>query len=324
MRKLTFLIAGATMLLQGAINAQTHSQDVPFSDLPANHEYGKCYAKCHIPDQYETVNVSVLVKPSYKQIVKVPAEYDTKSEQILVRESSISYKNIPATYKSVTEQIVEEAERTEIKTVPAQYRTASRQILVTEAHGEWVKKQKAPNCFSKNPEDCYVVCFEEVPAKYRTETYQEEVTPARTEQITIPARFTTITKRVVDQPARTEQITIPAEYRTINRRVVVQPASASEVVVEAVYKTVQEKRLVKQGGYSVWTEILCSSKTTTPNISRIQQSLKDKGLYDGPVDGVLGVKTQTALKQYQINNNLPAGNLNMETLNSLGVNTLGE
>ena len=39
----------------------------------------------------------------------------------------------------------------------------------------------------------------------------------------------------------------------------------------------------------------------------------------GPIDNILGSQTKSALLQYQKDKNLPQGNLNLETLKSLGV-----
>ena len=293
--------------------------DLPFSDLPPVNEYGKCFAKCKIPDVYESVDVQVVARQASSRTVKHPARYENQTERIMVKEGGVSYKTIPATYKSVSEQILVEPAKTVKRTIPAKYRTASRQILVQEEHGEWVKKKKAPNCLSQNPDDCYIVCWEMVPAKYRTETYSEMVEPSREEEDVIPAKYTTITKRVLDQPAKTVEIPIEPEYRTVSHRVMIEPETVTTVDEPAVYRTVKEKRLVKQGGFTVWTEILCESKTTNDRVSNIQKALKDKGFDPGEIDGKMGLKTQTALKQFQTENNLPTGNVNIQTLKALGV-----
>jgi peptidoglycan hydrolase-like protein with peptidoglycan-binding domain len=51
-----------------------------------------------------------------------------------------------------------------------------------------------------------------------------------------------------------------------------------------------------------------------------QQVLKDKGFYDGPVDGIYGRKTRMAVRNYQQKQNLTVdGRLDPQTLDSLGV-----
>lgn len=58
----------------------------------------------------------------------------------------------------------------------------------------------------------------------------------------------------------------------------------------------------------------------TPAIMRkVQQALVNVGLNPGPVDGVSGAKTVSAIESFQKQNNIPAGKLNKRTLRALGV-----
>lgn len=307
------------VMLAFANNGMAQNADIPFDDLPPVDTYGKCYAKCKIADVYETVSVEKLVKEASTKLSKVPEVWETATEQVLDKEGRTEYKTVPATYKTLSEQVEVVPAKTKVRTIPAKYRTESRKVMVSEARGEWVKKKKSPNCFSNNPEDCYVVCYEEVPAVYRTETFQVLETAAATTEETIPAVYKTVTRRVIDTPARVEEVIIPAQYKTISKKVLVSPETVTEQTIPAVYKTISEKRLVSKGGYTVWTEILCPSKTGNSQISAVQRALRDNGYDAGPIDGVLGVKTQTALKQFQTDKSLPIGNLNIQTLAALGI-----
>ncbi len=293
--------------------------DAPFADLPPTTEYGKCYAKCKIPDVYETVSVQKVKKEASTKLVKVPAQYENATETVLVKEGGVKYKTIPATYKTVTETIEVVPASTRIRTVPAKYRTETRQILVSPAGGKWVKKKKSPGCFSQNPDDCYVACYEEIAAKYRTESYQVLATPATTTEEVIPAKYKTVNKKVINEPARVEEIVVEPQYKTITKKVLVSPATTREEVIPAIYATSNSKQLVKAGGFTIWTEILCAEKTTSSKVRSVQQALSNAGYNPGPIDGVMGLKTQAAMAQYQTDKGLPVGNLNLETLKALGV-----
>jgi len=306
----------AAVMFAFSVNAQ--QTDIPFEDLPPA-VYGKCYAKCKIADQYETVSSQKLVKEASTKLIKVPAVYETVTEQVLAKEGRTEYKTIPATYRTVTEEVEVVPASTKVITVPAKYTTETREVLVSEARGEWVKKKKSPSCFSKNPDDCYIVCFEEVPAVYRTEKYQVLASPATTREETIPAKYKTVSRKVVDQPARVDEKTIPAVYKTLTKRVMVSPETVREETIPAVYKTVNDRKLVSTGGYTVWTEILCPSQRSDSKISAVQRALNSAGYNCGAADGILGLRTQTALKQYQTDKGLAIGNLSIETLKSLGV-----
>lgn len=319
MRKINYLLCLAlAIFFSNAAVAQVET-DIPFDDLPPTNEYGKCYAKCKIPDVYETVDVQKVVKEASTKLIKVPAVYETVTERIMTKEGSTKYRTIPATFKTVTEQVMVMPEKSIIKTIPAKYETRTRQVLETPERGKWVKKKKSPNCFSQNPEDCYVACYELIPAKYRTESYQVLVEPARTTEEIIPAKYKTVTKKVVDQPARVEEIPVEAVYKDVPKKVLVSPETTREEVIPSVTKTFKEKRLVKQGGYTVWTEILCAEKTTSSKVRAVQNALNAAGYNCGAADGVMGINTTNALRKYQNDKGLPVGNLNIETLKALGI-----
>lgn len=320
MKNLIFTLFTMLVMLVAVSDSNAQSDGTPFADLPPTAEYGKCYAKCKVPDVFETSSVQKLKKEAATKLVSVAAVYESASETILVKEGSTKYNTIPARFTTVTEKVLVKDAETKYSTVPAKYENRTRQVLVTPARGEWVRKKKAPNCFSSNPDDCYVACWEEVPATYRTESYQVLVTPATTVETVIPAVYNTITKTVLAEPARVEEIVVPPVYKTVPKKVLVTPAATNEIVIPAEYTTVTEKRLVSKGGYTTWQEILCAAQTTNSTVRRVQTALMAAGYNPGPIDGVLGSQTKSALVKYQQDKTLPIGNMNIETLKALGVN----
>jgi peptidoglycan hydrolase-like protein with peptidoglycan-binding domain len=56
------------------------------------------------------------------------------------------------------------------------------------------------------------------------------------------------------------------------------------------------------------------------DIKKVQETLRDKGYYTAPVDGILGPQTREGIRQYQKSENLPVtGRLDAETAGKLGV-----
>jgi len=56
------------------------------------------------------------------------------------------------------------------------------------------------------------------------------------------------------------------------------------------------------------------------DVKKVQESLRDKGYYKVPVDGIMGPQTRAAIRQYQQSENLPVtGRLDGETAGKLGV-----
>jgi len=59
-------------------------------------------------------------------------------------------------------------------------------------------------------------------------------------------------------------------------------------------------------------------------VERVQQALKDQGFYYGEVTGEMNANVTAAIRRYQIRNGLQvSGELNNETLQSLGLNSSG-
>ena len=163
--KQNYLLLLVFSLLSMSVYAQ--QGNVPFDDLPPAPEDGKCYAKCKVPDTYETVQIQKLKKAGTTKFVKAKAEYTTVSERIMIKEASYKYVVKAATYKTVDKRVMVKAGYCTRKISPAKYtykQTGKR--LIEGESGKWVRKKKGPACFSENPEDCYIMCWEKTPAKY--------------------------------------------------------------------------------------------------------------------------------------------------------------
>lgn len=60
-------------------------------------------------------------------------------------------------------------------------------------------------------------------------------------------------------------------------------------------------------------------KVTPELMRKIQQALVNAGYNPGPVDGVSGAKTTTAIESFQKKNGIPSGKITKKTLRALGV-----
>ena len=96
-------------------------------------------------------------------------------------------------------------------------------------------------------------------------------------------------------------------------------ASTAEVPIAEEMSTYTITNMTGGGSYADWVEILCAADVTEDRILSIQKALKSAGYQPGPIDNILGSQTKAALLKYQKDKNLPQGNLNLETLKSLGV-----
>lgn len=223
-------------------------------------------------------------------------QYTFTSKQVINTPKIVKKVELPALYVTVYDTVVTKPARIKSETIPAVYETVKEQKMVAPATTKWVKGKADAGCLSADPEDCQVMCLVEVPAQYKT-----------------------ISKRVMKSEAYTKTIQIPMEYKIVAKQVKVKDVSYAEQIIPATYKTVQERVLLRKGGYQGWKEILCNSELTSQKIMSIQRALLAAGFNPGPIDNIFGAKTKEALVAYQRAKGLPVGNLNIETLKSLGV-----
>jgi len=295
------------------------------------------------PTVYKIITEEVMTKAESKKLILVPAVYETITEQVMVKAESKRLENIPAIFNTETSQVKIKEETKKLIAVPATYKTVMEKVLVRAENQKWVRKKQI-GCLSENPDDCIIMCLEKVPAEYKMVPKQELDQPASTREEVVPAVYKTVTKVVTKTPATTKEIIVPAEYKTVTKVVMKTPPSSQEIIIPAVYEKVQKevvvtpanttdetipavyvnvtKKILKTaGGYGEWKEILCDSKVTSYTIRQIQDALMKKGYAVGVAgnDNIMGKDTREALIKYQKANNLPVGNLNLETLKSLGI-----
>ncbi len=293
--------------------------DVFNTPPPTPNEYGKCYAKCKTPDVYETVTTQVVSKEGSSKSTTSKATFTTATEQVLVKDGYKKYKITPARFEKSTKRVLASDGGCTVKVTPARYETKTDRQLVSAASGKWVRKKKAPNCLSSNPEDCYVLCWEEIPAKYTTSSTRVLVQGESFDTVYTDAKYQTITTEVLANDASVSEEYVPPVYKTVTKKVLSQCGGVSTVYTQPQFKTVTKKVLVSEGTFTDWVEVVCAGDVNTSLVSRVQKALNDQGYDAGPVDGVMGSKTRSALAKFQTDKGLPLGNLNIATMNALGV-----
>ncbi|MEY2830287.1 MAG: hypothetical protein RIQ33_2145 [Bacteroidota bacterium] len=227
----------------------------------------------------------------------LPDQFEMQATQVVDKPASVRFINIPAVYETVVDTIMVKDKSIKYEIVQAVYGEISDTIQLSSATTRWVKGKADPSCLSDNPDNCRVMCLEIVPAQFKVQS-----------------------RKIVASPAYTKSIEIPAEYKYVQRTVLKTPATRQEIEVPATFKTINQNVLIKKGSFGEWREILCASKITEAKILQIQQALTARGYNPGPVDNVFGGQTKAAIIQFQKDNHLPEGNLNMETLSALGLN----
>jgi len=225
--------------------------------------------------------------------VYVPPTYRTVVDTLLRSEASERVEVIPAKYEWVEERILVKEESKRFEEVSAKYEWREERVLVREAQVVWKRGrglvEKVDNTTGE------IMCLVETPAEYKT-----------------------VRKQVQVQPATVREVSIPAEYKTVKVKKMVSPPQEKRIPIDAEYQHVTRTVMVADG-HMEWRKVICETNLTKDVVYKIQRALQDKGHNPGPIDGIIGPQTHTALKAYQKSNNLASGGLTLETLNKLNV-----
>ncbi len=307
----------------GAVTAPVESIN---SDLfPPDPEPGHCYARVLTPATYTTKTEQVLVRGESETLAVTPAEYEWTEETVLVQEASSRLEVIPAEYEWVEERVLVKAASKKLVEVPAQFDQVQEQILETPARTEW-KRSSSPIAGAiqttlANDNSGEVLCLVEVPAVYKTVSKTVMVSPPRVEEVIIPAEYDTVRKQVVKRPAQTREVVIPAKYETVRVQKLVRDAREIRNTVPAEYRTVTQRVKVTDEELE-WSDVVCDINLTRELAVDMQQRLKDLGYYSGPIDGIFGTQTMSAVNRYAKAEGLAQSNsyIPTDTIRKMGLN----
>ena len=68
-----------------------------------------------------------------------------------------------------------------------------------------------------------------------------------------------------------------------------------------------------------WREVVCSADVTSTMVRSVQNALRTLGYDPGVADNQMGPMTKAALVKFQKDKGLPVGQLDIETLEALGI-----
>ena len=299
-----------------ASGSSMHASDSGSSLFPPNAKAGECWARTFIAPTYRTVTEQVLKRGESERLELIPAQYTWEKQSVLVSEASHRMEIIPAKYQWVEEKVLVKPESKRLVEVPAQYEMQQERVLVKEAHTVW-KKGRGP-IEKIDHATGEIMCLVEVPASYKTVTKRVMVSPPTTKELFIPAEYKTIKKRVMVEPPKERRVEIPAEFKTVKVRKMLTPPQKRKIAIPAEYQTVTRTEKTSDG-HMEWRRILCETNVNASIIRQVQMSLRDAGHDPGRIDGVIGYRTQSALKSYQRAKNLAEGGLTYETLRHMNI-----
>jgi Putative peptidoglycan binding domain len=194
------------------------------------------------------------------------------------------------------------------------YKELKTQNEATAASNRWHTKRGDVSCLGVKPDFAQVFCFVEVPAQYQiTIEKLEEVQPARK-----VIGKDTIT---LDSAALFQYYWEVKEKKQITYKKLSGITKNKIQYTDTLYAPIllpKDAVLLEKGGIGEWKKIRCGCSMRSP-MPEIQLVLQKKGYYKGKIDGILGEKMKKALIQFQKDNKLPIGSIDLKTLKALGL-----
>jgi len=180
--------------------------------------------------------------------------------------------------------------------------------------GKCYAKCLAPNQYTDESEEYVVYIGDESQEEVDVETVEIEVKPGGTKWV----------KKKMDKNCRAPNPDdclvwcledSPAEI--IELKILKDTSQSKNYEI----RTISKQSLEQQGGFTEWREVLCERDVTLAVVTRIQSSLRELGYYDGQNarTAIIDAKTKASLTAYQKDHQLPVGNLDLETLDALGL-----
>jgi hypothetical protein len=215
----------------------------------------------------------------------------------------------PPTYKEVIIKYIKKVD-VKVQAQQAQFKTVEKKIVIRPAYHK----------------------IEVIPPKYEVKEEKIQVVPPRVIwqenngifcKVEVPAEYITIKRQVMVEPPKCVKKLVPAEYITVKVKKLVKDASCTPPQVKQEIQTATKKILIK-GPEIVFDAILCNVNFRPEDVKKVQEKLKELGYYNGPINGKLDEATMAALVKFQVDHNLPAGNLSIETLEALGLHEIAQ
>ena len=113
----------------------------------------------------------------------------------------------------------------------------------------------------------------------------------------------------------------PAVVETVTEQIIVEPEvinEAGEVIRQAVYRTETRQEIVKAREDTTF-QVPCPEKMTPELIASLQRALQARGLYRGPISGVMDARTRSSIRRYQKPLGLDSSMLSLSAARSLGL-----
>ncbi len=279
--------------------------------VPGKYNYTAVEGYTYAVPQFKTVTEQVITSPGYNKLVAIEGKMETTTKTVVIRPPSLVWKkganlssvsakdpNSGDVYclvedrglvKNIPVTKVAKPYSFRIDTVAPSTEMITRQVI--DKNAPMIIKSVAPVNASKD------VLLLKNPAAASNEALIQQAS---------------VWVNGAQEPVTFQQIDVPAGYawEFIDCNGVQSGQVSSQAMSSNVVKSVEPQGVEVK--FPATTSVVISKK-------QLQTRLRDLGLYNGPIDGIIGAKTKAAIASFQGQNNLPVtGQADTKTLKSLG------
>jgi hypothetical protein len=251
----------------------------------------------------------------------IAAVVERTVRHILVRPAQVERKVVPAQYRTEVRTYQVPGARHWVQT-QAQYTTMTERVVVSPGRWVWERHYGPMSSAPAQPGQTIVeptgeiMCKVWCPARYEDVQRQVLVAPGR--RFAVQSSITRKSvRRVLVHPAEVLERTVPAVYRDEISSHIVRRERVEVRRIGPVYGVVQNRRIVPGG--EGWSPVVCGGPLSAAAMQRMQAALAERGYDPGPADGQGRPQTYDALRRFQMDNHMPAGQITVESARALGV-----
>ncbi len=282
---------------------------------------GGCVGKVLLPPSESLTRERVLAAPGHVERLYAPPRMERYGRRVLVRAAREDRVHVSAVYRIERHAYTAPGPMRWVHE-PDRYADVAEHVLAAPGHYVWERRYGPLVSGPPQPDQTVVtptglvMCKVWCPARYATAMHRVRVAPGREYGVRTVMRRV-VSRRVLVRAAGYSVRRIPAEYRWVSETRTLAPGRWMERRTGPQYVW-RSTRQVHDGG-DAYAPVVCGGPLSRPAMARMQASLAAQGYDAGPQDGIGRPQTYEALKRFQVDHRMAAGQVTVESARALGV-----
>ena len=311
MKPLMIVVAGTAVLGASASLALA----------PAAVAQGGCVGRVLLPPVEREHSERVLEAPGRVERSYLPPRVERFGRQVLVRPARQERVRFAAVYR-VERGVYRSPGPTRWVREPDRYADVAETVVVAPGHYVWERRYGPLVSGPPQPGQTVVtptglvMCKVWCPARYETVTHRVRVASGHAYAVRTTVQHVT-EHRVLVRPAGYVVRRIAAEYRWVSTERTIAPGRWMVRRTGPQYGWRTTREVHEAGG--AYAPVVCGGPLSRTAMARMQASLAARGYDAGPQDGVGRPQTYDALRRFQVDHRLAAGQVTVESARALGV-----